>query len=263
MRSAYDVLFLPDPTPVGFDIAAGYLASPGIHSPWPVSDWQRATTTAKSLLPIVGCWPPFGQPTADVANEMVAWLGVAGALGWKIGPGSAIMLDVEEEIANDAVLYVTGWRTQVRNYGYTDVVYCSGSTAHLFNGGPVWPAEWNNVPHLADGPNVVGTQWASPTSDPQLQVDVSQVVDSLVVWTQSPAPKGHEMFQLVQIVDAPTVGQKAAVWWIGGAQRSWVQTPQTRDMLILFAAQQGLPTEIGSVTMAQISGIPVVGPMPS
>jgi hypothetical protein len=70
------------------------------------------------------------------------------------------------------------------------------------------------------------------------------------------------MFQLFKFSDASTPAEQAAVWVTNGVTRSWAQTPAYRDALIVFAAAQGLPTNIAQVTTAQLGAMPVVGPTP-
>jgi hypothetical protein len=87
-------------------------------------------------------------------------------------------------------------------------------------------------------------------------------------WGQWPRPgdppkKGHKMFQLFQISDAPDGPQKAAVWVTDGVTRSWASSPEQRDALVVLAQAQGLPTNIAKLTSVQASGIPVVGPHPA
>lgn len=78
----------------------------------------------------------------------------------------------------------------------------------------------------------------------------------------TPKKKGHKMFALFRISDAPTASEKAAVWVTDGVTKSWVQTPQQLGALQYIASGEGLPTNVGTMTRAQADGIPIVGQLP-
>lgn len=176
MRTMYDVLYLPNPAP-NYEGAAGYLASPGISHPWSVSDWSRAKAVSRWLLPIAGWWTGHNDPVGD-ANNQRAQMDTLGFGKCAVG------LDIEAPVATQATAYVDTWALAVSKRGDYPVIYTSASFGGLFGGHNLWLAEWNNVPHII--PGSVATQYAAPSSDASLNVDLSLVIDSVPLWDTKP-----------------------------------------------------------------------------
>lgn len=179
----YDALFLPSPAPTAYDAAAGYIESPGISHHWSGDDWRRAIAGgARFLLPIAGCWPPFGDGRADALAQRAR----LDAFGFPRGCARA--LDVEHAVAAQAVDsgYVGGWAHTVSAGGDYPLVYSSATDAGRFGGMALWLAHWTNVPHQE--PGAVATQYASPASNGSLNVDESLVADGVPLYDVRPEP---------------------------------------------------------------------------
>jgi hypothetical protein len=208
----FDALALPTPTPSGYDVAAGYVKSPGVATGWGTTAWFRASGAARYLLPIVG-YEPGNTAVHDIVNE----LGLLHAVLPKFPAGAAIALDVEANVAAGAGPYVTDWCAVITRAGYFPLVYTSAAMRGHLPGVPLWLAQWTNTPHLLAG--TYATQYASPASDPALTVDQSLVSDSLPLYDTTP---GATMHKFVAIVDAPGAGywvvaDDGAVYSFGGA----------------------------------------------
>jgi hypothetical protein len=192
----YDALALPMPTPRA-DCAAGYVTSPGISRGWSAADWDRAKTTARYLLPIAG-------PGTDPAGDAVRARNNAPA-GFPSRVGFA--LDVEAGVAQSLhdSGYVAAWCDRMRLAGAVPVVYTSAAYAHLFAGvALLWVADWTNAPHLP--PGAAACQYASPVTNPALDVDLSVVADATPLWDTRPAPPPSDMRQYVAVIACPTGG---------------------------------------------------------
>lgn len=219
-RTMYDALFLPRPAPTIYDVAAGYLASPGISHAWSADDWRRALGGARFLLPIAGCWPPFGDADVDAANQRAQLdrFGFPGAI--------TRALDVEHAVAAQAVPYVHSWARSVERESDVPMIYCSLTDAPLFAGLKLWSAHWTNVPHIE--PGSVATQYASPPSTGFLDVDQSLLDESMPVYDTRPTPPngGHFMPNAlaVELIAHPSgrgyweIGSDGSVFAYGAAK---------------------------------------------
>lgn len=245
----YDAAFLPDPAPTSYAFAGGYVGGAGAANVWTLEDWQRAAGNSRYLLPIQTTWgPPFPDPAVEAANAIRLW-----EMLFPKQEGTAFALDIEAEIAQAAhdAGYIDRWRTELTNAGYYAVVYSSRSTAPLLGAGPKW------IAFGTLGGDVVAIQTGQALGG---AIDTDEALDTVPFYdTQhAPARRPHRMFQLFKISDATTPATQAAVWVLDGMTRRWVTTPAERDLLIVVAQTQGLPTNIASFTSAQVANIPVL-----
>lgn len=176
-RSMYDCLFLPTPAPAGFDVAAGYLPSPGISRPWDLATWWRAADAARWLLPIAGYW----RGATNAAGDAGAQRAELDRIGFPRGVARA--LDVEAPVANERATqdYARAWVAAVHAAGDWPMIYTSLSFAGPYRSmAPIWAARWNNQPTLE--PGTVATQYASPSSKPGIAIDLNVIAESVPVW---------------------------------------------------------------------------------
>lgn len=199
-----DAAWLPRDTNAshGAAILAGYLPSAGAAHAWTPNDWARAKAWPNVgwLVPIAvyarGQRDPGGaaRDAADHARNIGA------------PAGSVIVLDVEQGDSGVAAFdgFPRAWGAAMQSEGFTPWGYTSRSTAHNVAPLPAWLAEWTNQPH--DIPGAVATQWASPTSNHTLAMDLSSVPDVASLWSLR-QPQEHPMTHLaapvVCIVDRP------------------------------------------------------------
>lgn len=210
----FDAAYLPATVPP-CDVAAGYVGdAPPAARKWSLNDWRRAAALphVSWLLPI-GVYGPGRNPVADARQHSGDAILVSIVCGFGPVSSNAVALDVEENVAQGAVEYVKAWQTEINRLGFHPVIYTSASSGYLFEEFvDVWLAQWTNAPHAI--PGAVATQYASPISDPSLEVDLSTVVDSLPLWEVHAANGGHPMPpQYVEIIADP----KGRGYWVAAA----------------------------------------------
>lgn len=192
MRTMYDAAYLPNPTPSGYGIAAGYVASDGVQHPWSPADWTRAAAHSRYLLPIAG----GSLYNANPGNPQTDALEALGAAPHGYPHHVAFALDVEHYKAAQAHAtgYADRWCEAMTAAGAVPVIYCSQTDAHLFPGRNLWVAAWDGVADIPAG--AVAKQYDSPVTEPGLQVDVSSVVDWLPLW-DTKEPVVHRIIAIV------------------------------------------------------------------
>lgn len=225
-----DAAYLPASSSAlrGSSILAGYLAAPGAAHPWSIDDWHRGRT-----MPNVGAIVPIyvyatGQRNPDAAADSAA------AQSRELGApdGSVVVLDVEQGGAAAAHRdgFPTAWAEGIANRGLAPWVYTSASTHYTAGGVTSWLADWTDAPHIL--PGSIATQWASPTVDRSLEVDLSDVdpraLRSLIPATPGKVPNMPELAApIVAMAERPQgdgywlVGSDGGVFAFGNAHAGW------------------------------------------
>lgn len=167
------------------------------------------------------------------------------------GDHVADFIDIERGAATieHALLWVPLMRTLRRDPG----VYCNLSTwpsvfaafrDHRIPQPHYWVADWTNRPHLLDG--AVACQWASPTTDPALPCDVSEVSPHFPPPFLDDDRGGHRI--TTQVEKEPTVTHAPATHQPGA-------TPQSRASIGRQAGGGALVGLALSGTLPSISGV--------
>lgn len=218
MARMADVAALPSPssatTTRGASILAGYLRAPGAYRAWTPDEWSRARSWPNVgwLVPIYVYRRGQSDP-AGAARDAVAQAQELGAPA-----GSVIVLDVEQgdAPAAHASEFVPAFGEAAAAEHHPVWVYTSLATAYVCSGLAGWLAHWTNTPHIE--PHAIATQWASPTSDRTLSVDLSDVADQALgsLWSlrnHEVHPMGSLAAQVVAVVNRP---QNDGYWLVAG-----------------------------------------------
>lgn len=217
MRTMFDAAWLPATVPPECSIAAGYVgAAPPAARKWSLDDWRRAAHfPGIGWLLAIGVYAPGRDPVDDARHHTGDAVVIAAACEFGEAHGNAIALDVEENVAHGSEAYVRAWADECSRLGFVPIVYTSDATAMVFRNAGVglWLAQWTNTPHAI--PGAVATQWASPVTDPSLEVDLSSVIDWLPLWRTHTQPNGgHHVVQPFSQMMADPLGRG---YWVVAA----------------------------------------------
>jgi hypothetical protein len=182
----------------GYDVAAGYIGSPGATPHvWTKAEWDSQGTRFR--LPIYV--PAFfkGAPANPIVDAIEALKGLA-AIG--APNGITVALDFETHVDP---YYVNAFDRAMTRAGNFTLLY--GSTSTLFQNplpsGGYWPADPTDVGHFYARQHVVATQWTErKTADYDLDLD--WILDSVPLWNV----KETDMTLDDEVVFSPAVIQQ-------------------------------------------------------
>lgn len=186
-------------------VIAGYLPGGDVFRVWTDDDWAYARANADWLLPIA-----VASPSMD--GNARAMETVADALARGFVHGDSVALDVEANMA--PALAASGahqhWVEGVHNAGFNPIVYTSEEAVPQLGGWQApwtwWVARWDNQPPTESDISYAHlVQYASPTTNPALAVDLSVVRDDTLALhaTSSPVPAPEPAPAPVHALNAP------------------------------------------------------------
>lgn len=171
LYKVFDASTPPSATPPGAEGVLGYVGRAG-ETPhvWTVEEWQRF-----QHLRQFPCWVP--DLSNDPAKDAVEAVDAVMALGWAKMPGAETRVIVLDGETAEFPAWYTRWSNAVAEDGFYPVAY--GSYAYVgaqfaYN---VWAADWDNVPQLAPGKTIGGTQYEAGVTWAGTRIDLS-VIDS-------------------------------------------------------------------------------------
>lgn len=264
-KTMFDAAVLPTPTPIGYDVAAGYVyeAHGEAAHIWTVQEWARAADTCRYMLPIATCWRPFGDPAVDANQAIDRWNIVRLGLHWPI-TFCAIALDVEIKIAADAhaARYPDKWRAQIRSRGYQDIVYSSGSAGHLLGDGP----KWLSGSGQPQGDIVIVQRGYLGSIDTNIASDAVKFTDTRpdpqpVPDNPPPIPEDGKMQVMFKIPDPTNTTWAQAVWITDGITYRWVPPDAVETWRFILGGGHGL-APVGTIHQAALANMTMLGAPP-